>query len=222
MNVNCWRKSLQLQKAKPDLCRIIVTHKSTTHLPNLIPALIEIFKTDTMKLIFILPFLFITHFSFSQTDSAIQKTTFTIDNYKIQYPKDWRLDTSKAMGTELFLFSPLENDTDKFSENVNIIIQDLGGQNIDLEKYKKITDRQITEIATDSKVYESLITEIDNKEYFKITYAMTQGKFRLKITSLCFIKNDKAYLATFGSEFDKYDQYKKIGEEILSSFCLTK
>src|SRR6187397_2716847 len=119
------------------------------------------------------------------------------------------------MGTEFFVFSPLENETDKFSENVNGLIQDLSGQIIDLEKYKQITEKQLADMATDGKVFESSIIKADGKEYFKIIYAMTQGKFRLKITTVCFIKNDKAYLATFSAELDKYEQYKKTGEEIL-------
>jgi len=126
------------------------------------------------------------------------------------------------MGTEFFVFSPLENDTDKFRENVGLLIQNLAGQNIGLEQYKKITDGQITEMATDGKIFESLVLKSDKGEYYKVTYAMTQGKFRLKITSFCYIKKDKAYLVTFTSAFDQYDQYKKTGVEILNSFSLTE
>lgn len=171
-----------------------------------------------LTLTFIL--FFLTHFCFAQTDTT--KTIFAKDNYKVQYPKSWRLDTSKLMGTEFFVFAPLENQADNFSENVNGIIQDLGGQNIDLEKYKQITDNQINQFATDPKVFESTIIKTNNNEYFRIVYAMTQGKARLKITTICFIKNDKAYLITFTTGFDKYELSKKVGEEILSSFCLTK
>ncbi|MBK7681894.1 MAG: hypothetical protein IPJ26_05200 [Bacteroidetes bacterium] len=39
------------------------------------------------------------------------------------------------MGTSFIIFSPLENDEDKFKENVNLLMQDLTGQNIDLDKY---------------------------------------------------------------------------------------
>lgn len=173
-----------------------------------------------MKLILTLILFLFTHFCFAQSDTT--KTIFAKDNYKIQYPKSWRLDTSKIMGTDFFIFAPLENETDNFSENINVIIQDLRNQNIDLEKYKLITDNQINQFATDPKVFESAIIKENNNEYFRIVYAMTQGKARLKITSICLIKNDKAYLATFTTEFNKYGQYNKVGEEILSSFCLTK
>jgi serine/threonine-protein kinase len=126
------------------------------------------------------------------------------------------------MGTEFIIFSPSENENDKFSENVNGLIQNLRGQDIDLGKYKEITDKQLTEMVTDCKVFESSIIKDGNKEYFRTIYSMTQGKLKLKITSICFIKNEKAYLLTFSAEFDKYEQYKKVGDEILSSFSLTK
>jgi hypothetical protein len=173
-----------------------------------------------MKLTLNFIFLLLSHFCFSQNDMT--KTSFSKDNYEIQYPINWRLDTSRLMGTEFFVFSPLENETDKFSENVNVLIQNLEGHNIDLKAYKEITDNQLKNMVNDSEIYESAIIKTDNKEYYKAVYAMTQGKFRLKITSICFIKNDKAYLVTFSAELDKYDQYKKAGEEILTSFSLIK
>ena len=147
---------------------------------------------------------------------------FAKGDYKLKYPETWRLDTSGNLGPELFVFSPLENDTDKFSENVNVLIQNLQGQNINLEQYKQITEKQLADLATDGKIYESSILKTDKGEFFRITYAMTQGKYRIKITSICFIRNDKAYLATFSSELDKYDNYKEFGEQILSSFSLTR
>jgi hypothetical protein len=51
---------------------------------------------------------------------------------------------------------------------------------------------------------------------------MSQGKFRVKITSVCFIQNEKAYLSTFTAEVDKYDAYKKIAEQILASFKVSR
>ena len=159
---------------------------------------------------------------YSQGDATNQMVDFAKDKYKLQYPRSWRLDTSTKLGPELFVFSPLENESDKFSENVNVSIQNLGGQNIDLAQYKQITDKQVEDLATDGKVFESSIVKTNKGECFSITYAMTQGKFRLKITSVCFISNDKAYLATFSAELDKYDNYKKVGEQILSSFTVAK
>src|SRR6187399_948979 len=120
-----------------------------------------------MKITLILTFIAFTFCGYSQTDTTNQKESFIKDNYQIQYPKSWRVDTSGQMGTKLFIFSPLENETDKFSENANLIIQDLGDQNIDLEKYKEITDKQLIELATDGVVFESVVVKTDDRDYFK-------------------------------------------------------
>jgi hypothetical protein len=175
-----------------------------------------------MKLGFFLFFSILVDCCFSQAGPTTRMIDFAKGDYKLKYPETWRLDTSGSLGPELFVFSPLENDTDKFSENVNVLIQNLQGQNINLEQYKQITDKQLSDLATDGKIYESSILKTDKGEFFRITYAMTQGKYRIKITSICFIRNDKAYLATFSSEFDKYDNYKEVGEQILSSFSLLR
>lgn len=175
-----------------------------------------------MKKILFLSLIFAHFFVFSQNESLHLEQTFTKNNYTIQYPQSWKLDTSKLMGTEFFVFSPLENETDKFKENVNIIIQNLEGQDINLQKYKEISEKQFNTMVTDVKIYKSIITNKHNKGCFMANYAMTQGKYRLMITSICYIVNDKAYLVTFSSEFDKYDKYKTVGEEILNSFDLTK
>ena len=160
--------------------------------------------------------------SFAQADTAFAKRSFIKDNYKIDYPNTWQADTSGIMCTALIIFSPLENETDKFSENINIMEQSLDGQNIDLEKYKQITDKHMVELATDYRAFESIIIKEDKKEYFRITYGMTQGKLKLKITSVCFIKSEKAYLITYTAEFDKYDQYKTTAERILRSFSFLR
>jgi hypothetical protein len=74
-----------------------------------------------MKFIQTLTLLVLTYSGFSQIDSISGKISFSKDNYKIQYPKSWSLDTSREMGTEFFIMSPLENGTDKFRENASLI-----------------------------------------------------------------------------------------------------
>ena len=168
-------------------------------------------------------FILFVNFGFSQTNStdANSKIAFEKNNYKIQYPKTWRIDTSKTLGADFFAFSPSENKDDKFSENVNIMIQDLGGQKVSLEQYKQVTEKQMVALMNDAKIIESAVIKTGNKEYYKVLFTMTQGTFKLKTTAICFIKKGKAYLATFSAEAAKYEQYKKITDEILSSFSLT-
>lgn len=147
---------------------------------------------------------------------------FSAPQFSIKYPTDWRLDTSRLMGTELLLFSPLEGEGDLFTENVNVLIQDLSGQNIDLQQYRKITESQLAVYANKDGVQESVIVKTGSSECYIVHYTMRQGELNLNIESICFIKNEKAFLVTFTTEIDKYEKFKELGESILSSFKLTR
>jgi hypothetical protein len=126
------------------------------------------------------------------------------------------------MGTELFLFTPLENDSDRFSENINILVQDLHGHNMDLKKYRELTENPPGGLSPGTTILESGILKKGHTEYYKLLYLMTQGNFKLKINTICFIRDEMAYLVTFTAEEKKYDRYKKAGEKILDSFSLKK
>jgi PsbP len=173
-----------------------------------------------MKLRYLSVLLLLAQTGFAQTDTT--KAIFRNDTYQVQYPNSWRLDTSHMMGTEFFLFAPTDNATDAFSENVNAMVQDFGGQSVSFEEYKEVTEKQLADFATDAKILESKIIKTSSKEFYRITYTMTQGKFQLKMTSICFIKNGKGYLLTFTAEVSNYDKYKSKCDEILGSFKLLK
>ena len=175
-----------------------------------------------MKLLLTLIPMSFTYWSFSQADKKSELTTLLKESFRIEYPKLWTLDTSGLAGSELFVLSPLENDSDKFRGNVSVIIQNLTGQNIDLDKYKDISETQIGSLGANGKLFESSKVEAGKGDYYRLRYALNQGNFQLIITSYCYIKKDKAYLVTFTSESGKYDQYKEIGNKTLDSFQFTK
>jgi len=175
-----------------------------------------------MRLTLILTFLSFIYGGYSQPDKSSSLTRLVIQNYKIEYPKSWALDTSGQLSSEFFVFSPLEHDSDKFKENVSLMIQNLAGQNLDLSLYKEITEGQIARLGNDAKLFESLKTRTAKGDYYRVRYALNQANFKLIVTSYCYIKDEKAYLITFTSESDKYKQYKRIGDKILDSFQFTK
>jgi hypothetical protein len=148
--------------------------------------------------------------------------TLNQSNYSIQYPATWELNQSGQMGTSFILFSPLESEQDKFKENVNLLIQDLRGKNIDLNKYTEISEGQIKTMATNSNLIESKRLKTESGEYHKIIYSADQGIFHLKFEQYYWVTNDKAYVLTFTSEQNRFDSFKETGEKILNSFKLKK
>jgi len=156
----------------------------------------------------------------SQNVTKLVMVDYTKDNYTFQYPSSWRIDDSKTLGADVFAFSPLSDTLDSFSENVNLIIQEIGQQKITLAQYKEISEKQIIDMLSDGKILSSSIQKKGNEEYYTLTYSMSKDKYRIKMSAICRIKRGKAYLFTFSAEADKYEEYKTIAEKILDSFTV--
>ncbi|MBC7861746.1 MAG: hypothetical protein IAF38_02155 [Bacteroidia bacterium] len=163
-------------------------------------------------------FLFLPIVVCAQTKKNDWKTLAKA-NYSIQYPSAWELNESGQGGSSFILFSALEPGQDKFRENVNLLIQDLTGQNIDINKYTEISESQIKTKATNGKLIESKRIKT-GKEYHKIIYTADQGTLHLKFEMYYWVIANKAYLLTFTSEQTKFESFKATGEKILNSFKL--
>ncbi len=168
----------------------------------------------------LISFLLLAITTYGQTSNNWK--TLDQPNYIIQYPSTWELNQNGQMGTSFFLFSALESDKDKFKENINLIIQDLSGLQIDLNKYIEITEGQIKTIVTNSNLIESKRMSNGNAEFHKIIYSGDQGVFQLKFEQYYWVVNNKAFVLTFTSEKDKYANFVETAEKILNSFVLKK
>ena len=174
--------------------------------------------------------LFLTFIAFGQaqeSNSTAKGTnpkwkTFDGANYSIQYPPEWELNQSGQMGTTFILFSLLESSQDQFKDNVNLLIQDLSGYNIDLDKYAEISEGQVKTMITNSTLIESKRIKNGSEEHHRMIYTGDQGVFHLKYEQYYWVNNDKAYVLTLTCEQTKFANYKEIGESILNSFTFKK
>jgi hypothetical protein len=148
--------------------------------------------------------------------------TFRGTNYSIQYPTNWELNQSGQMGSSFILFSPLDSDNDKFKENLNLLVQDLTGLNIDLDKFVEISEVQVKTIVTNSKLIESKRMRNTTPEFHKMVYTGDQGIFQLKFEQYFWVINQQAYILTLTCEQNKFSNYKEIGEKILKSLSFKK
>jgi len=144
--------------------------------------------------------------------------TYSHTDYSITYPSGWTLDTSGQIAAATFLYSPLENAKDEFSENINILTQNLAGRHIDLAAYKTITEQQISKMAANGKLLSSRIEKKADGDRYFVEYTMTMNGNELHIKSLCYIKRETAYLVTFTSKLDTFNKYNQTGSAILESF----
>lgn len=145
-----------------------------------------------------------------------------VDNpeYYISYPQNWEIDQSGRYGTSFYLFSQQTSVNDLFKENVNLIIQDLTGMDIDLAKYTEISENQINKMMKDGTILESRQLSKNGMNYQKMVFTGTQQGLFLKFEQFYFIKNNKAYVLTLTCEAKEFPAYKETGEKILNSFYL--
>ncbi|HEU5289974.1 MAG TPA: hypothetical protein VFU05_04970 [Cyclobacteriaceae bacterium] len=142
----------------------------------------------------------------------------TKDNYSIQYPVSWDLDQTGYQGTTFVVRSVLTSTQDLFPENVNLIIHDLRGTTIYLDKLVKQSESTFQTSLSNFKISESKRLKDTAGEYHKIIFTGEQGTTKLKFVQLLRIKGIKAYVLTFAAEQAQFDNYKEIGEKILNSF----
>lgn len=144
--------------------------------------------------------------------------TMNENGYSLQYPENWDLNKSGQMGMSFIILSGLTSEKDKFRENVNLMIQDLTGQNVSLDKYIQISEGQIRTMLTNAKLIESGRLNANNSQFHKFIYTSDQGIYKLQTEQYIWLRNEKAYILTLSCETDQYEKYKETGEKILNSF----
>ncbi|MGE0587166.1 MAG: hypothetical protein AB7O48_01225 [Cyclobacteriaceae bacterium] len=144
--------------------------------------------------------------------------TLDENGYSIQYPSDWQLNKSPQMGMSFAILSKLTSEKDQFRENVNLLIQDLSGYDLDLDKYVEISENQIKTMITDGNLILSDRLKKDGKEFQKAMYTGKQGIFKLMFEQFYWVIGSKAYVLTLTCEENQFDVYKNTGEKILESF----
>ncbi len=141
-------------------------------------------------------------------------------NYSIHYPDNWELDQSGHMGMSFILLSPLSSDQDLFRENINLMIQDLSGHNLDLDAYTALSEGQIKTMFVHGNLIESKRLKTETLDYHKVMYTGKQGIYNLKFVQYYWVVDDTAYILTFTCEESTFSEYLENGEKILNSFVL--
>lgn len=146
--------------------------------------------------------------------------SYITEKYIINYPANWSLSNSGQMGIEFIIFSKPQSKEDKFRENINLIIQDLHGKDIDLDAYTNISNAQLENMITDYHNLKNVRLKRDGLTYQKVIYKGKQGVFNLMTTQYYWIHKEHAYILTFSSKEEDYELFKKEGELILNSFVI--
>ncbi|MEM6723952.1 MAG: hypothetical protein AAF598_07935 [Bacteroidota bacterium] len=142
--------------------------------------------------------------------------------YQVSYPADWSVNPGGPMGTTFFLSSPLTDDSDQFVENVNLLVQDLSGQQMDLDAYIQLSESQVGNLFEEGRMLSSKRLQGTPVNYHRMHYA---GKFNgkdLEFLAYCWLIDEQGYVLTLTCAADQFANYQAIGEQILKSFKFLK
>lgn len=106
-----------------------------------------------------------------------------------------------------------------FSENVNLVIQNLKGKNIDLDAYIKLNKQELVKIP-EGKLLVSERRKTNTSEYHVFVFTGNMNDLDIKAIQYYFLKNEMAYVLTFTTLVNEYEKYEKLAIEILDSFKL--
>ena len=171
-----------------------------------------------IPLLFAMAFIGTSGYADSTAGTAVLSTYENAQyGIRIDYPVDWTCQEGVS-GILVLLLAPPDGAADNFRENVNLIVQDLSGQNIDLDSFTRISNEQLKAYITDFRPLTSERIKFNNNDAQKIVYTGKQGQYDLKFMQIWMIKNNKAYILTFTAVSDKYDQYINIINQMINSF----
>jgi len=145
--------------------------------------------------------------------------TFETNDFSIHYPAGWSVGDKKA-GVLAYFLSPLESAKDEFSENINIMTQDLSEHPMTLKEYTDLSLKQIQTLATHGKLIESKTIQTANGEAQRLVYKADNGKFHLQFMQLYIVKKEKVYLITYTAETKNYKKYLPKVSDAMNSFVL--
>ena len=89
----------------------------------------------------------------------IKSKKFDHPQYSIEYPENWILDESGKAGTS-FAMHPISETNKDFVENINLIKQNLGENELSIEELKSIVEKQASNMLDNSKIISSEIITV--------------------------------------------------------------
>lgn len=141
---------------------------------------------------------------------------FSSEDFFIKYSNDLK-QSKENYSAELFLLTKKKDSTDDFFENLNVLKQDLRGKKIDINKFVKISEQQISNFGL---LIESKQININKKTGHLMMYEGNVKGQKLKFFQYYFIQNEKAYILTYTAKTEVFDLYFNTMKNAMDSFKL--
>ncbi len=153
--------------------------------------------------------------------AAQETTTIKRSTYSIAVDKNMRVDTAGTSMADFIAFFPLQSETDKFGENMNVVMEPTNGVDVTLEEYVRLSIEQLKQYFGTMAITENkTITQKNGQQYHKLMYTTSMNGFDLQFEQRYISTADYTYVLTFTAEQSQYNAYKEKAGKILDSFKL--
>ena len=139
--------------------------------------------------------------------------------FQVKYPQVWSKQNRNDFFTEGILFlSPLENNADRFQENVSILVENLS-QDTSLAEYTKQSVAEIKQLSV-LNVRQAWSATLGGHPARQIVYSGSENGTSVQRMQTWTIKNNRAYVVTYTALPESYNSYLPTVEEIMKSLKL--
>lgn len=147
---------------------------------------------------------------------AQEMKTYTDEktNTSIKYPVDWTYQENPS--TVFILMRPLEEPKQIFKENVNLIIND--GQGLNLQEYVGVAKVQMRNNLVNYTEISTEYLELGGRKYARIIYQHNPQNLPLKVAYYLTIHNGKSYNLTCSTTQQNFEKYLPVFQEMIQSF----
>ncbi len=146
----------------------------------------------------------------------------TLDDslYTIKYPENWEMNYTGQFGLSFVVISPAEDASDKFRENISLVIQSMKNDDSSLEDFVGDNTAQIMEMIEDSKLLNNNESKIGNQVYREVAYSGKQNGLEIINTQRYFYHDGLAFVLTYTCQQGKQDKFNGIAKELIESIKL--
>ena len=136
--------------------------------------------------------------------------------FSIVVPDDWQ-QSEDFMGVDFMAMSPIKNVQDTFSENMNVITEDLGLE-ISLEDYYTMSIQNLDVIMDNYTITEEGAATIGGQPAKYLKYDYEVNGLKIDIVTYLTMNGKQAYVLNFGASPDTAEEFKPIFDEMVASF----
>lgn len=138
--------------------------------------------------------------------------------FTIKYPASWAYEEN-INGAAIIFYSPQENDLDFFKESVNVVVQNIGGNPLNLKAYSALAIKQMEAVFGENMItLESAPTFIADQSGYKLVFIGKGPDTDFQYMSVWMIDGVTAYQVTYTSLVSQYERYLSKVKKMVRSF----